>query len=175
MSNVTNNELLDELIPFAALATVCDVMELLDENRVIVKEGLRLLREKPCIGIESLMRANKIEKNALSAYHLGFVIGPALNATGRLDSAMRAFELLKSTDVDEAAVIAGELKNLNDSRKTMTLKGVDDAVKIIERDGLEEDKVLVVYLEDCHESLAGIIAGRLRETYNKPVFVLTKG
>lgn len=169
------DELLDELIPFAALATVCDVMELLGENRVIVKEGLRLLRQKPCMGIEALMRANRLEKNALSAYHLGFVIGPALNATGRLDSAMRAFDLLKSTDPDEAAVIAGELKSLNDSRKTMTLKGVDDAVKIIENEGLGDDKVLVVYLENCHESLAGIIAGRLRETYNKPVFVLTKG
>ena len=122
-SPVNADELLDELLPFAALATVCDVMELLGENRVIVKEGLRLLRNKPCKGIDALIRVNSLDKKNLNAYHLGFVIGPSLNATGRLDSAMRAFDLLKAEDDRDAAVLAGELKSLNDSRKSMTLDG----------------------------------------------------
>ena len=169
------DEILDELLPFAALATVCDVMELLGENRVIVKEGLKLLRSNPCKGIEALMRANSLDKSGLNAYHLGFVIGPSLNATGRLDSAMRAFDLLKATDDAEAALIAGELKSLNDSRKSMTLDGTNKAKEIIEEKGFDKDSVLVVYLPDCHESLAGIIAGRIREAYNKPTFILTDG
>lgn len=168
-------ELLDGLLPFAALATVCDVMELLGENRVIVKEGLRLLRTRQNIGLDALMLVNSLDKRNVNAYHLGFVIGPSLNATGRLDSAMRAFELLKSKNDSEAAVIAGELKNLNDSRKSMTVDGVNKAIEIIKTEGLEKDKVLVIYLPDCHESLAGIIAGRIRELYNKPTFVLTDG
>ena len=168
-------ELLDELLPFAALATVCDVMELLGENRVIVKEGLRLLRTKPCKGIDALMRVNSLDKKSLNAYHLGFVIGPSLNATGRLDSAMRAFDLLKADNDADAAVLAGELKGLNDSRKTMTLDGTKKAMEIIEKEGYDKDKVLVVYLPECHESLAGIIAGRIREAYNKPTFILTDG
>jgi len=169
----SEDDLLDELLPFAALASVCDVMELLGENRIIVKEGLRLMRTSPCRGIDALIRANSMEAKNLNAYHLGFVIGPSLNATGRLDSAMRAFDLLKAKSVDEAAVIAGELKSLNDSRKAMTVDGVNKAVRIINESGYDNDKVLVVYLPDCHESLAGIIAGRLREMYCKPTFVLT--
>lgn len=174
-SPVRADELLDELLPFAALATVCDVMELLGENRVIVKEGLRLLRSKPCKGIDALMRVNSLDKKSLNAYHLGFVIGPSLNATGRLDSAMRAFDLLKAENDADAAVLAGELKSLNDSRKSMTLDGTKKAMEIIEKEGYDKDKVLVVYLPECHESLAGIIAGRIRETYNKPTFILTDG
>lgn len=174
-SPVDGDELLDELLPFAALATVCDVMELLGENRVIVKEGLRLLRSKPCKGIDALMRVNSLDKKSLNAYHLGFVIGPSLNATGRLDSAMRAFDLLKAENDADAAVLAGELKSLNDSRKSMTLDGTKKAMEIIEKEGYDKDKVLVVYLPECHESLAGIIAGRIRETYNKPTFILTDG
>jgi len=166
-------QMLDKLLPFAALATVCDVMELLDENRIIVKEGLKLLRLRPCMGLLALMQVNGLEPAKLSGYHLGFVIGPCINATGRLDTATRALELLGSEDKNFAMNIASELKELNDSRKAMTAKGVEAAHEIISRDGLGQDKVLVVYLPECHESLAGIIAGRLRESYCKPVFVLT--
>lgn len=166
-------QMLDMFLPFAALATVCDVMELLDENRIIVKEGLKLLRLRPCMGLLALMQVNGLEPAVLNGYHLGFVIGPCINATGRLDTATRALELLGTVDRNSAINIASQLKELNDSRKTMTAKGVDNANAIIAHEGLAQNKVLVVYLPECHESLAGIIAGRLREVYCKPVFVLT--
>ncbi len=166
-------QMLDKLLPFAALATVCDVMELLDENRIIVKEGLKLMQLSPAIGLLALMQVNGLEPVKLNGYHLGFVLGPCINATGRLDTATRALELLGTSDRSYAMNIASELKELNDSRKAMTAKGVEDACNMIEQEGLRDDKVLVVYLPECHESLAGIIAGRLRETYCKPVFVLT--
>lgn len=166
-------EILEQYLPFAALATVCDVMELLDENRIVVKEGLKGLRLFPCPGLRALMQVNGLEPMRLNAYHLGFVLGPCMNATGRLDTAGRALQLLAGTDRAEAMNLAAELKELNDSRKTMTAKGVEEAHEILKEQGLLQDKVLVVYLPDCHESLAGIIAGRLREAYNKPVFVLT--
>lgn len=166
-------EILDTFLPFAAFATVCDVMELRDENRLIVKEGLKRLRLSPCIGLRALMQVNGLEPARLNAYHLGFVLGPCINSTGRLDTAKRALELLQCTDLPEAVNLASELKELNNSRKAMTVKAVEEAKERIVNEGLEGDKVLVVYLPDCHESLAGIIAGRLREVYNKPVFVLT--
>lgn len=168
-------EVLEELLQFAAIATICDVMELLDENRIVVKEGLKRIRQNPVEGILALMEVNGIEPENINAYHVGFIIGPCMNATGRLDTALRALELLNAQKKQEALAIAGELKELNDSRKLMTQKGVDGAVKYVEEKGLLEEKVLVVYLPDCHESLAGIIAGRIREKYGKPVFVLTKG
>lgn len=166
-------EILDTFLPFAAFATVCDVMELLDENRLIVKEGLKHLRLSPCIGLRALMQVNGLEPARLNAYHLGFVLGPCINSTGRLDTAKRALELLQCGSLPEAVNLASELKELNDSRKAMTVKAVEEARERIGKEGLAEDKVLVVYLPDCHESLAGIIAGRLREAYYKPVFVLT--
>lgn len=169
------NALMDEFIQLAAVATVCDVMDLLDENRIIVKEGLKRIHTAPCMGLEALIKVNEIEPAKLSAYHLGFVIGPCLNATGRLDTAKRALELLSATEYRDAMTIANELKEMNDSRKTMTLNGLNQAVAYVEEHHMEEDKVLVVYLPDCHESLAGIIAGRIREKYGKPAFVLTKG
>ncbi len=165
--------ILEELLPFAALATVCDVMELLDENRIIVKEGLKLMKIKPCMGLSALIKVNGLEPAKINSYHLGFVIGPCINATGRLDSATRALELFSTSELKDAMTYASELKELNDSRKTMTAKGVEEAHLIIKREGLNQDKVLIIYLPDCHESLAGIIAGRLREVYCKPVFVLT--
>lgn len=168
-------KLLDEFIQLAAVATVCDVCELLDENRILVKEGLKRLRSNPCLGMKALMEVNQIEPAGLSAYHLGFIIGPCLNATGRLDTAKRALELLAAGEVRTAVSIAGELKEMNDSRKTMTLAGVEAAAVYVEEQGLLEDKVLVIFLPDTHESLAGIIAGRVREKYGKPAFVLTKG
>lgn len=166
---------LEELLQFAAIATVCDVMELKDENRIIVKEGLKRLRTTKNPGIRALVEVNGIEPAKLSAYHLGFVIGPCLNATGRLDTALRALELLESRTKTEAMSAAAELKELNDSRKNLTLKGVEQAVEYIETHQLLRDRVLVVYLPQVHESLAGIIAGRIRELYYRPVFVLTRG
>ncbi|MFQ9637111.1 MAG: single-stranded-DNA-specific exonuclease RecJ [Eisenbergiella sp.] len=167
--------LLEELLELAAFATVCDVMELLDENRVIVKFGLSHMKNTANQGLRALMEVNGIEKGKLSAYHLGFVMGPCLNATGRLDTAVRALQLLEAEDRGEAVRIASDLKQLNDSRKEMTDIYVKKAIRTVEESGLMQDRVLVVYLPDCHESLAGIIAGRVREKYYKPVFVLTRG
>ena len=167
--------LLEELLELAAFATVCDVMELLDENRIIVKFGLSHMQSTVNQGLRALMEVNGIDKKKLSAYHIGFVMGPCLNATGRLDTAVRALQLLEAEDRGEAVRIAADLKQLNDSRKEMTDIFVKKAVKLVEVSGLGKDRVLVVYLPDCHESLAGIIAGRVREKYYKPVFVLTKG
>ncbi len=166
---------LEELLEFAALATVCDVMELKDENRILVKEGLNRLRHTRNQGIRALMDVNGIEPEKLNAYHLGFVIGPCLNATGRLDTAKRALELLQSQNRVEAMTAARELKELNDSRKNLTLQGVEQAERYLARQGAELDKVLVIYLPEVHESLAGIIAGRIRESHHHPVFILTKG
>lgn len=168
-------EALPGFLEFAALATVCDVMELKDENRILVKEGLKRMRNTENPGLKALMEVNGIDVSRLSAYHLGFVIGPCLNATGRLDTAKRALELLQSRERAEAVNHAAELKAMNESRKAMTEEGVEQAVRYIEEHGIKEDKVLLVYLPDVHESLAGIIAGRIRERYNRPVFVLTKG
>lgn len=166
---------MEELLEFAALATVCDVMELRDENRILVKEGLKRLKNTRNMGLRALMEVNGIEMERLSAYHLGFVIGPCLNATGRLDTALRALELLESKTKAQAMSAAAELKELNDSRKNLTLKGVEQAEEYIREKGIGEDKVMIVFLPEVHESLAGIIAGRIREKYNRPVFVLTKG
>lgn len=166
-------KVMDEFLAIAAFATVGDVMELLDENRIVVKEGLRLLEKSDNLGIRALLNITGLNDAKLSAYHIGFVLGPCINATGRLDMAQRALKLLLATDKAEAATIAAELKDLNESRKEMTLKGVEEAILFVENNGVAKDKVLVVYLPDCHESLAGIIAGRLRERYDKPVFVLT--
>ena len=164
----------EELLEFAALSTVCDVMELKGENRILVKEGLTRLNATRNPGIRALTEVNGIEPGKLSAHHLGFVIGPCLNATGRLDTAKRALELLLAEDACTAAAYAGDLYDLNASRKEMTERGVERARELVENTDLAEDKVLVIFLPDCHESLAGIIAGRIREQYHRPVFVLTE-
>ena len=166
-------KLLKELLAFAAFATVGDVMELVDENRIIVKYGLKQIVDSANAGMQALITVNGLNDKPLSAYHIGFVLGPCLNATGRLDTAYRALQMFTTHDSAEAVTIAGELKELNDSRKNMTLQGMEQAVRLIEESVLKDDKVLVVYLPECHESLAGIIAGRIRERYHKPVFVLT--
>ena len=163
-----------DFLPFAAFATVGDVVDLCDENRIIVKEGLKRLRNFDHIGLNALIEKRNIEKNSIDTYTIGFVLGPCLNASGRLDTAERAMRLMISDDRNEALKTAQELADLNESRKTMTAKGVEDALRAIENSSIKNDKVLVVYLEDCHESIAGIIAGRIRETYHKPAFVLTK-
>lgn len=163
-----------EILEFAGIATVCDVMELLDENRIIVKEALKSMSHSANVGLGALIRVHDLNPKTLSAYHMGFVLGPCFNATGRLDTAQKTLELLECKSEREAILIAARLKQLNESRKEMTEKGVDEAVLKIEEEGLDLDKVLVVFLPNCHESLAGIIAGRLRERYYKPVIVLTK-
>lgn len=167
-------ELLQELLAFAAFATVGDVMELVDENRILVRYGLLQITRSANEGLRALLAVNGLQDKRLSAYHIGFVMGPCLNATGRLDTADRALRMFRTTDKAEAVTIAGELKALNESRKDMTLQGTEEAIEMIEQGSLKEDSVLVIYLPDCHESLAGIIAGRIRERYHKPVFVLTR-
>lgn len=169
------SEALEEFLEFAALATVCDVMELKDENRILVKEGLERLKNTKNQGLRALMEVNGLSSERLNTYHLGFVIGPCLNATGRLDTACRALELLQSTTKTEAMSAARELKELNDSRKNLTAQGVEQAERYIAEHHLTQDKVMVIFLPEVHESLAGIIAGRVRERYNHPVFLLTKG
>ncbi len=168
-------EAMEELLEFVALSTVCDVMELKNENRILVKEGLRRLKNTRNQGLKALIEVNGIEPERLSAYHLGFVIGPCLNATGRLDTAKRALELLQSATKTEAMSAARELKELNDSRKNLTLQGVEQAESFLSEHHMEQDKVLVIFLPEVHESLAGIIAGRIREKYCHPVFILTRG
>lgn len=167
-------ETLLALLPFCALATVCDVMPLLDENRILVREGLRRAADTSNIGLKSLLIVNGLEGKKLSTYHAGFVIGPCLNATGRLDNAERALALFLEEDPSEALRSAQKLRELNDSRKSLTEQGVEQALDRISEERLLEKRVLVIYLPDCHESLAGIIAGRIRERYSRPVFVLTR-
>ena len=173
-NGISQSEVLD-FTELAAVATVGDVMDLQGENRIIVKEGLRQLSATHTPGLRALIRANNLDGAEITAYHVGFVLGPCINASGRLDTAARSLELLCETNEEKAAELAGDLLALNQSRKAMTEKGKEEAIRLIEETGLNEDRVLVVYLPDCHESLAGIIAGRIREKYHKPVFVLTKG
>lgn len=163
-----------ELLEFAGFATICDVMELLDENRIIVKEALKSMGDSANIGLRALMKVHDLNPEKLSAYHIGFVLGPCFNATGRLDTAARTVELLECRDERKAIFMASELKKLNESRKDLTEKGVQEAIEKIEEEKIYQDKVMVIFLPDCHESLAGIIAGRIRERYSKPVFVLTR-
>ena len=170
---IDRNEILEFSEP-AAVATVGDVMDLQGENRIIVKEGLRRLPTTKNQGFRALIEANGLGGERITAYHVGFVLGPCINASGRLDTATRALRLLCTEDAGTAAKEAGDLVALNQSRKAMTEKGREEAEQIIESQGLSSDRVLVVYLPECHESLAGIIAGRLREKYYKPSFVLTK-
>ena len=164
----------DYLMEMVAMATIGDVMDLHGENRILVKQGLEMMRRTPSIGLKSLIECTKVDANKLSTYHIGFVLGPCLNASGRLGTAQRALDLLRAKTKKDADLLAGDLKALNESRKEMTEKALESAIEQIEKRGVH-DKVLVVYLPDCHESLAGIVAGRMREKYYRPVFVLTKG
>ena len=167
-------EVLQELLPFCALATVCDVMPLADENRILVREGLRLISGTKNIGLRSLLTVNGLEDRPITTYHAGFVIGPCLNATGRLDNAERALALFLEDDPAEALRSAQKLRELNDSRKSLTEQGVQNALIQISEKHLLDYRVMVIFLPDCHESLAGIIAGRIRERCSRPVFVLTR-
>lgn len=167
-------EELEELFVLAAIATVGDVMDLQGENRIWVKEGLKLLPHTENPGLQALMQANNL-RDKITAYHIGFVLGPCINASGRLDTAQRSLKLLLEPDPRQAAVLAGDLVHMNESRKAMTKRQVEAAVEQIEQGDLKEDRVMAVYLPECHESLAGIVAGRIRERYHRPVFILTQG
>lgn len=168
-------EWLEELVEIAAFATVCDVMELREENRILVRYGLEKMKQSKNLGLRALMAACQVDPQNLKAYQIGFVLGPCINATGRLDTAQRALTLFGSRSWEEAFETATQLKTLNEQRKDLTQQGLEAAIERIESSSWKEDRVLVVYLPELHESLAGIIAGRLRERYWKPVFVLTNG
>ncbi len=163
-----------KFIEFLAIATVCDVVDLVDENRIFVKKGLELINRTTNLGLKELIRESELGEKTLSVYHLGFIIGPCINASGRLDSAKKGLELLLSDDEEDAVKLAKEIVRLNEERKDMTMKGVEAAIEIIEKNGFINDKVFVIYIPDVHESLAGIIAGRIREKYNVPTLVITK-
>ena len=165
----------ESLMENVAIATIGDVMDLVGENRVFVKKGLELLKTTKNEGLHALMQCTGVDTANLNTYHIGFVIGPCINAGGRLDTAKRALELLNASNRREAVTLAADLKELNDSRKEMTEEGVEEAVQQIESSSWKDDQVLVVYLPECHESIAGIIAGRIKERYYRPTFVLTKG
>lgn len=166
---------MDYLIENVAIATVGDVMDLAGENRIFVREGLAMLGRTKNRGLKALLTCTGIDLGCISAYHIGFVLGPCLNASGRLDTAKRSLNLLRSRSEKEADLLAGELKALNDRRKDMTEQAVEQAIAAVENTDLGQDRVLVIYLPDCHESLAGIVAGRIRERYQKPAFILTDG
>ncbi|MDO4311493.1 MAG: single-stranded-DNA-specific exonuclease RecJ [Eubacteriales bacterium] len=166
---------MDYLLEAVGIATVGDVMDLVGENRIFVKQALEMLGHSSNLGLRSLIECNGIDANRITAYHLGFVIGPCINAGGRLDTAKRALELLRARTKREADILAGDLKALNDSRKELTETAVKEAVRQVENTAIGRDRVLVIYLKDCHESLAGIVAGKIRERYYRPVFVLTDG
>lgn len=163
-----------KLLQYVAFATVGDVVDLTGENRIIVKEGLKQLRRTENAGLSALAEACRLDLETVDTYHIGFILGPCMNASGRLDTALRACSLLEEKDPVRAAGMAMELKELNDSRKAMTEKGVEEALAIVEESDIRKDKVFVIFLPEIHESLAGIVAGRVREKYNHPVFVLTR-
>ena len=166
---------LEDYYELAAIATVGDVMDLQGENRILVKEGLRRLKDTENIGLRELIRAYGLEDMKITSYHVGFVLGPCINASGRLDTAARSLALLNAKDREKAARLAGDLTALNQSRKALTEKGKEEAIQMVETTSLGQDRVLVIFLPDCHESIAGIIAGRIREKYHRPSIVLTRG
>lgn len=168
------DEVMDELLVFAAFATVEDVMTLLDENRIAVKKGLELIANCPNIGLRSLIEVSGLDRNSINVYNISFVLGPCINSSGRLDTAMRALELIECNNYENAVVIAQELKNLNDNRKNITQMYAEEAISLAGSDDYIDDKVLVIFLPECHESLAGIVAGRVREKYYKPTIILTR-
>lgn len=163
----------EEFLEFVAMATVCDVMELRDENRILVKRGLEELNRTGNLGMRALLRVNELGNKKIEAYHLGFVLGPCLNSTGRLENAKLALDLLLEKDYDRALKRGEQLKALNEERKEMTWAGVQAAIEQVETTTLMEDRVLVIYLPNTHESLAGIIAGRVREHFYRPTLVVT--
>ena len=171
--NISKEELYD-LLQYVAIATVCDVVDLVSENRIIVKEGLKRINNTSNIGLKALFKETGLEGNAITVYSLGFIIGPCVNASGRLEQAEWALKLLLTKDEGLASELAKKLNDLNKERQELTQAGLEEAIRIIEENDMTKDKVLVIYLEDVHESIAGIIAGRIRERYNLPTIILTK-
>ena len=163
-----------DFLEIASLGTVCDVMELQHDNRAIVKEGLKKMQNTSNIGLQALLEVLGLKDKPLKSYDYGFKIGPCINAEGRLDTANEAFDLLVETDYQKALEKATQMRELNVERQNLTKEGMEEAFKIIDAE-MQNDKVLVVYLPEVHESIAGIIAGKVREKYGKPAFVLTKG
>ena len=171
--NISKEELYD-LLQYVAIATVCDVVDLVSENRIIVKEGLKRINNTSNIGLKALFKETGLEGNAITVYSLGFIIGPCVNASGRLEQAEWALKLLLTKDEGLASELAKKLNDLNKERQELTQAGLEEAIRIIEENDMTKDKVIVIYLEDVHESIAGIIAGRIRERYNLPTIILTK-
>lgn len=172
--NIPENEVL-EFLEYAAIGTICDVVDLVDENRIIAKNGLRLIRDTKNMGLNAIIKETSINKDTINSYHIGFIIGPCINATGRLETAKLSVELLLTEDEEVAKGLAIKLHKLNMERQEMTIKSVEEIESIIENSSLKNDKVLVIYKENVHESIAGIAAGRIREKYNLPTIILTKG
>lgn len=172
--NIPENEVL-EFLEYAAIGTICDVVDLVDENRIIAKNGLRLIRDTKNMGLNAIIKETSINKDTINSYHIGFIIGPCINATGRLETAKLSVELLLTEDEEAAKDLAIKLHQLNMERQEMTIKSVEEIESIVENSSLKNDKVLVVYKENVHESIAGIAAGRIREKYNLPTIILTKG
>ena len=164
---------LEDYIEFMAIATVGDIVDLIDENRIVVKYGLKHIAHTKNTGLRALIEECQLDINNISSYHIGFVIGPCLNASGRLDTARQAIELMLCKDNEKAHNMAKELIALNNERKSMTEQETQEAIELVENTGLLKDRVLVIYLKDCHESIAGIIAGRIKERYYRPTFVIT--
>ena len=171
--NISKEELYD-LLQYVAIATVCDVVDLVSENRIIVKEGLKRINNTSNIGLKALFKETGLEGNAITVYSLGFIIGPCVNASGRLEQAEWALKLLLTKDEGLASELAKKLNDLNKERQELTQAGLEEAIRIIEENDMTKDKVIVIYLEDVHESISGIIAGRIRERYNLPTIILTK-
>lgn len=165
----------EEFIQYAAISTICDVVDLIDENRIIAKEGLKMLNSTENLGLKALIAECGLDKKTIGAYHLGFIIGPCINATGRLESAKLSVEMLLCNSADKAANMAKRLRSLNEERQSITVSSVERIVDSIEKGYGKNDKVLIVYDEETHESIAGIVAGRVKEYYNLPTIVLTKG
>ncbi|WP_186429855.1 single-stranded-DNA-specific exonuclease RecJ [Clostridium sp. BSD9I1] len=172
--NIPENEVL-EFLEYAAIGTICDVVDLVDENRIIAKNGLRLIRDTKNMGLNAIIKETSINKDTINSYHIGFIIGPCINATGRLETAKLSVELLLTEDEEAAKGLAIKLHQLNMERQEMTIKSVEEIESIVENSSLKNDKVLVIYKENVHESIAGIAAGRIREKYNLPTIILTKG
>lgn len=168
-------ELFDEFLELAAFATIGDVMPLVDENRILVREGLKRMQHSKNTGLRALTAVTDLMSKRLKPYHIGFILGPCMNAMGRLDTAAKSLALLQEKEYSRALGMAAALRDMNEDRKSLTAAGVEEAVRQIEEKSIDKDRVLVIYLPECHESLAGIIAGRIREKYGKPAFVLTDG
>lgn len=170
---VPTEELYDLLMP-TAFATVCDIMSLTGENRILVKEGLKRIHSTKHVGLNALMNRCGVEKSLVDAYHFGFVLGPCMNASGRLDTAQKALRLMMEEDPKAAFVLADELVCLNEERKQMTLEGTQEAIALVEKEGYDKSSVILLYLPKVHESIAGLIAGKIKERYYRPTFILTQ-